>query len=126
MREFLYYSKNAVTSGKLIQGNMMKAGRMDIVLNVLIQTFFISNKMRDDVKFHLVFEGAGGSPKHLIFESNDKMPISKKDVGGLIKRLLYKSSSEMKEIYPGCFVEDRNLEGVLNDMMRKEKRVLVI
>ncbi len=126
MREFLYYSKKAVTSGKLIHGDMMKAGRMDIVLNVIIQIFFISNKMRDDVKLHLVFEGKGGNPKHLIFESNPEMPISKKDVGGLIKRMLYKSSGELKEIFPGCFIEDKNFESVLRDLEKDGKRILVL
>jgi len=126
MREFVYYSKTAVTSGKLIQGDLMKAGRMDIVLNVFIQTFFISNKMRDDVKLHLIFEGSGGKPKHLLFISNPEMPVSKKDVGGLIKRMLYKSSSELKEIFPGCWVEDKNFEQVLNELEKQGKILLVL
>jgi len=126
MREFLYYSKKAVTSGKLIQDDLMKAGRMDIVLNVFIQIFFISNKMRGDVKLHLVFEGAGGKPKHLVFVSNSAMPISKKDLTGLIKRMLYKSSSELKEVFPGCFVEDRNFEQILNLLDKEGKRILIL
>ena len=43
MREFVYYSKNAVTAGNLIGDNLMKAGRMDIVCNVIISVFFDSN-----------------------------------------------------------------------------------
>ncbi len=126
MREFLYYSKNAVTSGKLIQEDLMKAGRMDIVLNVMIQTFFISNKMRDDIKLHLVFEGSGGKPKHLIFQSNEEMPISKKDVAGLIKRMLYKSSDKLREIYPGCFIEDKNFEQVVKLLDKEGKNILLL
>jgi len=126
MREFIYYSKSAVTSGKLIGDNLMKAGRMDIVCNVLIQGFFISNEMRDDVRMHLVFEGSGGGPKHLIFESCKEMPISKKDVAGLIKRMLYKAGDEMKEIFPGCFIENKNFESVVRDLDKEGKNVLLL
>jgi tRNA pseudouridine-54 N-methylase len=87
MREVIYYSKNAVTSGNLIKENLKQAGRMDIVCNVIISTFFISNMMRDDVKLHLIFDGQPNPPKHLIFESNKDMSISKKDVA-VKKRLL--------------------------------------
>jgi len=40
MREFVYYSKNAVTAGNLIKDDLMNAGRMDIVCNVIIFCFF--------------------------------------------------------------------------------------
>ena len=57
MREFIYYSRNAVTAGNLIKDDLMKAGRMDIVCNVIISAIFTSNEKRDDVKIHLIFDG---------------------------------------------------------------------
>ena len=65
MREFIYYSEGAVTSGNLIKDDLKKAGRMDIVCNVVISTFFISNAMRDDVRLHLIFDGPPQAPRHL-------------------------------------------------------------
>ena len=70
MREFVYYSKSAVTAGNMIKDNLMKAGRMDIVCNVIISVFFVSNAMRDDVKLHLIFDGGPNNPRHLVLESN--------------------------------------------------------
>jgi tRNA pseudouridine-54 N-methylase len=112
MREFIYYSKNAVTAGNLIKDNLMKAGRMDIVCNVIIAILFISNKMREDIKLHLIFDGGPNNPRHLVFESNEEMPISKKDVAGLIKRMLYKSPDKegLKEIFPGASIEKKSFE----------------
>lgn len=128
MREFIYYSKNAVTSGNLIKENLKQAGRMDIVCNVIISTFFISNMMRDDVKLHLIFDGQPNPPKHLIFESNKDMPISKKDVAGLIKRMLYKSGDkeELKEIYPGCFIEKKSFEKLINELNNSGKNIFLL
>ena len=82
MREFVYYSAKARTSGNFT--DLMKAGRIDIVCNVIIQAFFISNQMREDIHLHLIFDGQPNPPMHLEFISNPDMSISKKDVGGLI------------------------------------------
>ncbi|MGC9309455.1 MAG: tRNA (pseudouridine(54)-N(1))-methyltransferase TrmY [Candidatus Nanoarchaeia archaeon] len=122
MREFIYYSKQAVTSGKLIQSDLKAAGRMDIVCNVILSAFFISNKMRDDVKLHLLFDGPPNAPRHLILESNPEMPISKKDMAGLIKRMLYKSPRKkgyLKQIYPGCYIENKGFEDVVREIGKK-------
>ena len=52
-RQFIYFSKDAVTSGKALSGgNLMKAGRMDIAIHSFIQGVFLSHGFRDDVKFH--------------------------------------------------------------------------
>ena len=64
MREFIYYSKNAKTTGNFNVNNLMKAGRMDIACQIVIMSFFVSHHMRDDVKLHLVFDGAPDAPKH--------------------------------------------------------------
>ena len=88
MREFVYFSAKARTSGNW--DDLMKAGRMDIVCNVILDVFFMSNAMRDDVHLHLIFNGPPNAPMHLEFVSNKDMPVSKKDIAGLIKRMLYK------------------------------------
>ena len=128
MREFIYYSKSAVTAGNLIKDDLMKAGRMDIVCNVIISIFFISNKMRDDVRLHLVFEGPPNPPRHLILESNKDMPISKKDIAGLIKRMLYKSPNKegLKEIFPGGFSEKKSFERVVTELDSSGKDILLL
>lgn len=128
MREFVYYSKNAVTAGNLIGDDLKKAGRMDIVCNFVVSAFFVSNAMRDDIKLHLIFDGGPNAPRHLVLESNKKMPISKKDVAGLIKRLLYKARDEegLKEIVPGAFIEKKSFEKVVMEMDSKGKDVLLL
>jgi len=128
MKEFLYYSKSAVTAGNLIKDDLMKAGRMDIVCNVIISTFFTSNEMRPDIKLHLIFDGGPNNPRHLVFESNPDMPISKKDVAGLIKRLLYKSpdSEGLKEIFPGCSIEKKGFEKLVKELDSEGKNVLLL
>ena len=57
MRKFIYYSGKARTSGNFDVRELMKAGRMDIVCNVIIQSLFLSNKLRDNVHLHLIFNG---------------------------------------------------------------------
>ena len=104
MREFLYFSKNGVTAGNLIKDNLMKAGRIDIACQFIIQSFFVSRHLREDVKVHLILNGPPDFPKHLeLFPGKnlegieDKIDISKKDVAGLIKRMLYKYKKGQKE-----------------------------
>ncbi len=128
MREFIYYSKNAVTAGNLIKDNLMNAGRMDIVCNVIIAVLFISNKMREDIKLHLIFDGGPNNPRHLVFESNEEMPISKKDVAGLIKRMLYKSpkTEGLKEIFPGASIEKKSFEQLVKELDKEGKDVLLL
>lgn len=126
MREFIYYSAKARTSGNF-GDDLMKAGRMDIVCNVIIQAFFISNQMREDVHLHLIFGGQPNPPMHLEFISNKDMPISKKDVAGLIKRMLYKCNNKNKtEVFPGCFIEKKSLSGLLKELENNNKKIYVL
>jgi len=128
MREFVYYSKNAVTAGNLIGDNLMQAGRLDIVCNFIVSCFFVSNAMRDDVRLHLIFDGGPNNPRHLVFESNEEMPISKKNIAGLIKRVLYKARDEegLREIVPGVSVEKKGFEKLVIDLDREGKDVLLL
>ena len=128
MREIVYYSKSAVTSGNFIKEDLMKAGRIDIVCNVIIAAFFISNQMREDVKLHLIFDGPPTPPRHLVFQSDPEMPISKKDIAGLIKRMLYKSPNKegLKEIFPGCFIEKKSFEKLIEELQREGKNIFLL
>lgn len=128
MREFIYYSKSAVTSGSLIKDNLMKAGRMDIVCNVIISCFFISKQVREDVKLHLIFDGPPNAPRHLVIQYHPELPISKKDVAGLIKRMLYKSPDRkgLVEIFPGCLIEKKGFEELAMELDKEGRDVLLL
>lgn len=129
MRNFIYFSQKARTSGNWPDNDLMRAGRMDIVCNVIIQALFLSNKIREDVHLHLIFNGPPNSPMHLEFDSNkmDKSLISKKDIGGLIKRMLYKYKEGIKtEVFPGCFIEKQSFAKLLKDFEGKDKKIFVL
>ena len=125
MREFVFYSKTARTTGKF--DNPMKAGRLDIVFNVIIQALSLSNKIRDDVHLHLIFDGPPNAPLHLEFDSSKDIPLSKKDVGGLIKRMLYKWNDKKKtEVFPGCYIERKSLSVLLKELAENGKKICVM
>jgi len=125
MREFIYFSSKAHTSGNF--DDLMKAGRMDIAIHFIINSFFLSNNLRDDVKLHLIFYGPPTPPRHLILISNPEMPISKKDVAGLIRRMLYKyKAGETKVIFPGCFIDNKNFFQVIEEIEKQGKRILIL
>lgn len=118
MREFIFYSEKARTSGNF--QDLMSAGRIDIAIHTIIASFFLSNKLRDDVKLHMIFNGPPDAPKHLEFVSNPEMPISKKDVAKLIKIMLFKSKRNGKvEVFPGCFIEKKSLMNVIKEIKDK-------
>ena len=126
MREFIYFSSKARTSGNF-GDDLMKAGRMDIVINVIISSLFLSHKLRDDVHLHLIFNGPPNPPMHLEFISNSEMPISKKDVAGLIKRMLYKcKEGKRSEIFPGCFIEKKSFARVVDDLINNGKKIFIL
>ncbi len=84
--------------------------------------------MRNDVKLHLIFDGPPTPPRHLLIESDLKMPISKKDVAGLIKRMLYKSPDKkgLKEIFPGCSVEKKSFEALVKELNAEDKNIFLL
>ena len=125
MREIVYFSKSAWTTGNF--KDLMRAGRMDIVCHAIIMSFFVSNKLREDVKLHLFFYGKPDPPKHLELmpRITEEFQISKKDIGGLIKRMLYKYKKDKKiEAFPGCFVEKLSLIQFIKGLKDKEVYVL--
>lgn len=128
MRHFVYFSKTASTSGKaLSQGNLMKAGRMDIAIHVIISSFFLSHDFREDVKMHLVFYGMPDPPKHIEIQIKPELGINKKDVAKIIKKILYKyKEGEKKEVLPGCFVEKKSFIKVVEELHSKGNEIFIL
>lgn len=136
MREFIYYSKNARTTGNFDLQNLMKAGRMDIACQVVIMSFFLSHQIREDVKLHMIFDGQPDPPKHLeLFpgenmkeqDKDKKISISKKDVAGLIKKMLYKYKKDKKvEVAPGYSIEKKSLPKVIEEMIESGKKIYIM
>jgi|TARA_B100001971_G_scaffold119438_1_gene109951 tRNA (pseudouridine54-N1)-methyltransferase len=134
MREFLYFSKNGVTAGNLIKDNLMKAGRIDIACQFIIQSFFVSRHLREDVKVHLILNGPPDFPKHLeLFPGKnlegieDKIDISKKDVAGLIKRMLYKYKKGQKiSVAEGYDIEKKSFVKVLEELSENGKEIYIL
>ena len=139
MREFIYFSSKARTSGNF--DDLMKAGRMDIVCHVVINSFFISKHLRDDVILHLIFYGAPDPPKHLELHSSgskaipetgreagkNDLDISKKDISGLIKKMLYKYKEGRKtEVWYGYFIEKKSFLNVVSELEGEGKKIFIL
>ena len=135
MREFIYYSKNAVTAGSKVGDDLMRAGRLDIACQIVIQGFFVSHHMRPDVKLHFIFDGPPTPPRHLeMFPGNvslgdirNKIDISKKDVAGLIKRMLYKYKEGKKsEVGAGFWIEKKSFSNLVEELVDDGKVVFIL
>jgi len=127
MRHFVYFSTHAVTSGNaLAKQDLMKAGRMDIAIHSFIQGVFLSKDLRKNVVFHFIFYGMPDPPKHIEIRVKKDTPISKKDIGNLIKKLLYKyKKGEKREVVPGCFIEKKNFSQVIEEL-EKENKIFIL
>jgi len=135
MREFIYYSENAKTTGNFDINNLMKAGRMDIACQIIIMSFFVSRHMRNNVKLHMIFNGPPNAPVHLelfpgenkLGDIQNKIDISKKDVAGFIKKMLYKvKKNEKTEIAPGYVVEKKNFINLVEEMIKDGKQIYLL
>ncbi len=127
MRHFVYFSRNAATSGKALSGDLMKAGRMDIAIHVIIASFFLSYSFREDVKLHLIFYGMPDPPKHIEIKVTDELGLNKKDIGKIIQKILYKyKEGEKKEIFPGCFIEKKSFLHVIDELKKEGNEIFVL
>jgi len=127
MREFVYFSSKASTTGNF--KDLRDAGRMDIVCHFIINSFFVSNAIRPNVRLHLIFYGPPDAPKHLILEINDKNKefFSKKDVANLIKKMLYKYKKGHKtEVFDSCFIEKKGFMDVIDELRKEGKEIYVL
>ena len=127
MRHFVYFSKSASTGGKFDTRELMKAGRMDIAVHVIIAAFFLSHDFRKDVKMHLVFYGQPDPPKHIEMQVTPDLEISKKDVANLIKKILYKYKKGKKiEALPGCFIEKKSFLKVIEELYEDGNEIFIL
>jgi len=134
MRHFIYFSKNARTSGNFDINNLMKAGRMDIACQIVLMAFFVSHHIREDVRLHLIFNGPPDAPKHIemfpgknLGEEENKIDISKKDVANLIKKILYKyRKGEKTEVAPGYFIEKKSLVNLIEEFLKQGETVYLL
>ncbi len=133
MRQFVYFSSSAATSGNALsrysdgEGGLMKAGRMDIAIHSLIQGIFLSHDFRKDVIFHFIFYGQPDPPKHIEMQVKDETEISKKDVANIIKKILYKYKEGTKtEVLPGCFVEKKSFLGVIEELAKSGNEIFIL
>lgn len=122
MREFVYFSKKAWTTGNF--KDLMKAGRLDIACHFILHSFFVSNAKRN-VVCHLFFYGPPDPPKHIEIHSNAS--ISKKDISGLIRRALFKyKEGKRVEALRGVFVEKKSLINEVEDLIGKGKNIYLL
>ncbi|PIN90746.1 hypothetical protein COU60_00175 [Candidatus Pacearchaeota archaeon CG10_big_fil_rev_8_21_14_0_10_34_76] len=134
MREFIYYSRTAPTSGGYVKQDLMKSGRLDIAIHSVIAALFLSHKMRDDVKLHLVFAGAPDPTKHLelqpVVEGKtgvDKIYLNKSNVENIIKRMLYKHKpGEKNEVFPGYWIEKKGFLEVVKELYAKDRNIYIL
>lgn len=132
-RHFIYFSQSAATSGKALskysgeEGNLMKAGRMDIAIHSFIQGVFLSHGFRKDVVFHFIFYGMPDPPKHLQIRVTDNLGLNKKDVGKIIQKILYKYKPDNKtEVFPECFIEKKSFGNVVEELVEQENEIFIL
>jgi tRNA (pseudouridine54-N1)-methyltransferase len=134
MREIIYYSKNAVTSSKLIKEDLMKSGRLDIACSIIKDSFFYSHNVREDVKLHLIFNGGPDHPKHIeisphkvSIKSKNNIDISKKDIANLIGKILNGYSKDKKiEVFPNMFIEKKGLRELIEELEKEGKEIILL
>ena len=134
MREFIYYSRTAPTAGHYIKEDLQESGRIDIAVHAVIASFFLSHKIRTDTKLHLVFAGPPDPVKHLeLFPKTegktgiDKIYLGKKDVSGILRKMLFKYKQGIKnEIFPGYWIEKKNFVQVVEEIADQGKKLYVL
>jgi tRNA (pseudouridine54-N1)-methyltransferase len=127
MRQFIYFSQSARTSGNFNPDKLMEAGRMDIAIHSFIQGVFLSHGFRKDMKFHFIFYGMPDPPKHIEIQVNDDLEISKKDVGNLIRKILYKYKPGQKtEVLPGCWIEKKSFFNLIEELQEEGNEIFLL
>src|SRR3989338_6133959 len=134
MREIIYYSRTAPTSGSYITEDLQRSGRIDIAVHTVIATFFLSHKIRTDTKLHLCFAGPPDPQKHLELQpvtegktGIDKIYLAKKNVSDVLKKMLYKfREGEKKEVFPGFFIERKGFLELVNQLDRGGRNLYIL
>lgn len=134
MREFIYYSRTAPTAGNYIKDDLQASGRIDIAIHSVIASFFLSHKIRGDVKLHMVFAGMPDPQKHLELKpvihgktGVDKIYLSKTNVSTILKKMLYKYREGKKhEVFPGYWIEKKGFLEVVKEIKAEGKPLYIL
>ena len=134
MREIIYYSRTAPTSGNFSTDDLQKAGRIDIAIHVIIASFFLSHKIRSDTRLHLLFAGPPDPSKHIemspVLEGEtgvDKIYLAKKDVSSILKKILYKYKPGQKnEVFPGYWIEKKGFLELVKEFSSQGKNLYIL
>jgi tRNA (pseudouridine54-N1)-methyltransferase len=134
MRELIYYSRTAPTAGSYIKEDLAESGRIDIAVHTVIAAFFLSHKIRTDMKLHLIFAGPPDPQKHLELQpvtegktGIDKIYLAKKDISGVLKKMLYKyREGEKKEVFPGFWIEKKPFLEVVKELSSKGRNLYML
>lgn len=135
MKEIIYYSRTAPTAGSYVnEKDLYESGRLDIPIHSVIAAFFLSHKIRTDVKLHLCFAGAPTPPRHLEFKpvtegetGRDKIYINKKNIAGIIKKMLYKyKEGKRTEVFPGFWIEKKGFLEVVNELIDQGRTIYTL
>ncbi|MEK6855891.1 MAG: tRNA (pseudouridine(54)-N(1))-methyltransferase TrmY [Nanoarchaeota archaeon] len=134
MREFIYYSRTAPTSGKYIGEDLQRSGRIDIAIHTVIASFFLSHKIRTDVKLHLLFAGPPDPSKHLelkpVTEGKtgvDKIYLSKTNIAAIIKKMLHKYHQGKKnEVFPGYWIEKKGFLELAKELNKEGRKMYIL
>ena len=119
MRTFIIYSKSASTSFNNF--DLKKAGRWDILIHSVINSFFLSNSLRDDCIIYLVLMGKPNPPKTIKIKLDKDILISKKNILKNIQVCLKKSQKlkdniSFLEVSSGFEVSNKDLLNLLVDL----------
>ena len=128
MKHFIYFSSKASTSGKaLSQGDLRKAGRIDIAIHSFIQGVYLSKDFREDVTFHFIFYGMPDPPKHIEITVTNELGLNKKDISKIIQKILYKYKPNQKtEVFPKCFIEKKSFLKVIDELKNQSKEIFIL
>lgn len=134
MREFIYYSRTAPTSGKYIGDDLQSSGRIDIAIHTIIASFFLSHKIRTDVKLHLLFGGSPDPVKHLELQpvtegktGIDKIYLSKTNISAILKKMLYKYHHGKKnEVFPGYWIEKKGFLELVKELHSESRNLYIL
>lgn len=134
MRELIYYSRTAPTSGNYIGDDLQESGRIDIAIHTVIAAFFLSHKIRSDMKLHLCFAGPPTPPRHLeimpVTEGKtgvDKIYLAKTNVSAILKKMLYKYKEGKKnEVFPGFWIEKKSFLDIVKELHEEGRNLYVL
>ena len=103
-------------------------------MHSIIASFFLSHKIRTDTRLHLVFAGPPDPVKHLeLFPKTegktgvDKIYLGKKDVSGILRKMLFKYKQGIKnEVFPGYWIEKKNFFELIEQLNSEGKKLYIL